>query len=102
MATQAAMSERINLKLSAVAAEIENLRAIEEDWQHMPEDHQAAFLLEWDELMARVESLDNAFHSSQMTPKQEALFRALLNEFELAASTIATLGLVRPHIKQVL
>ena len=44
MAAQATVNERIDLRLSAIAAEIDNLPAIAEEWPHMLDDHQAAFL----------------------------------------------------------
>ena len=49
MAAQATANERIDLKLSAIAAEIDSLPVIAEEWPHMLDDHQAAFLLEWDD-----------------------------------------------------
>ena len=43
MAAQATANERIDLKLSAIAAEIDDLPAIGEEWPHMLDDHQARF-----------------------------------------------------------
>ena len=44
MAAQATVNERIDLRLSAIEAEIDSLPVIAEEWPHMPDDHQAAFL----------------------------------------------------------
>jgi hypothetical protein len=100
MAAQATVNERIDLKLSAIAAEIDDLPAIAEEWPHMPDDHQAAFLLEWDEMMARMESLDRAFHSHDMTSTQQALYNTLLRKLEEATPTVRQLGLTRPQVAQ--
>lgn len=98
MAAQATVNERIDLKLSAIAAEIDNLPAIEEDWPHMLDDHQAAFLLEWDELVTRMESLDSAARSYQMTSKQQAHYRKLLHKLAEAMPIVEGLGLSRPQV----
>lgn len=102
MATQATINERIDHSLSVISAEIEGLRSIEEEWPHMLDDHQAAFLLEWDELMARLESLDRAVHTYQMNAAQQAHFRALLRKLGEAMPVIERLGLPRPQIVQAI
>ncbi len=101
MAAQATVNERIDLKLSAIAAEIENLPAIVDEWPHMLDDHQAGFLLEWDEMMARMESLDRARIAYQMHPIQQARYRELLCKLEEALPSIEQLGLPRPKLDQV-
>ncbi len=98
MAAQATVNERIDLKLSAIAAEIDNLLAIEEEWPHMLDDHQAAFLLEWDESVTRMESLDRAFRSYQMNSTQQTHYRGLLHKLAEAMPTVERLGLARPQI----
>lgn len=100
MATQATVNERIDLKLSAIAAEIEDLSAIEAEWSQMLDDHQAAFLLEWDELMARMESLDRAFHRSEMNATQRDCYRELLRKLNGATPVIERIGLSKPHLAQ--
>lgn len=102
MAAQATVNERIDLKLSAISAEIDNLPAIEAEWSLMLDDHQAAFLLEWDELMARMESLDRAFRSYQMTSAQQAHYRGLLLKLAKAMPAVERLGLTRPQITHAL
>ena len=102
MAEQATVNERIDLKLSAIAVEIDNLSAIEEEWPHMLDDHQAAFLLEWDEMMARMESLDRARHAYQMHPVQQARYRELLCKLEEAMPIIERLGIPGPQFTQAL
>ena len=102
MAAQATINERIDLKLSAIAAEIDNLPAIEEDWPHMLDDHQAAFLLEWDELVTRMESLDCAARSYQMTSTQQAHYRKLLHRLAEAMPIVVRLGLSRPQVTHTL
>ena len=100
MATQAKSSERIDLRLSEIAVAFEDLPDIAGEWPHMLDDHQAAFLLEWDELMGRMERLDSVLHSYQMTPAQEARYRALLRDFAEAMPVIERLGLSRPQVAQ--
>ncbi len=100
MAAQAAVNERIDLKLSAIAAEIDSLPAIEEEWPQMLDDHQAAFLLEWDEMVARMESLDRAFHSHEMASTQQALYRVLLRKLEEVTPIVQRLGLTSPQLTQ--
>ena len=68
----------------------------------MLDDHQAAFLLEWDEILARMESLDLAFHSQQMTPTQGTHYRTLLRNFEEAMPIVRRLGLTSPQLTQAL
>lgn len=97
MVTQATVNERIDNTLSTIAAEIEDLPAIAAEWPHMLDDHQAAFLLEWDELMARFESLDRPAHTSQMNPTQHARYRTLLRMFGEAMPVIERLGLPKPQ-----
>ena len=102
MAAQATVNERIDLKLSAISAEIDNLPAIEEDWPHMLDDHQAAFLLEWDELVTRMESLDRAARTYQMNPTQLAHYRGLLHKLAEAMPIVERLGLERPKVTHTL
>ena len=100
MAAQATVNERIDHKLSAIAAEIDNLPVIEEEWPQMLDDHQAAFLLEWDEILARMESLDRAFRSFRMTSTQQTHYRELLRKLNGATPTIERMGLARPQLEQ--
>ncbi len=102
MATQTRVNERIDLKLNAVAAEFAGLPATAEDWPHMLDDHQAAFLLEWDELMARMESLDREFHSRGMTSAQQHAYRTLLTKLRDVLPLVERLNLPKPRIGQVL
>jgi hypothetical protein len=98
MATQATANQRIDIRLSAIAAEIDSLPSIEADWSSMPDDHQAAFLLEWDESMARLEGLDREFRANQMTPAQQFHYSALLRKLGEVTPAIKRLGLPGPRI----
>ena len=100
MATQATVNARIDLNLRAIAAEIEDLSTIEAEWPHMLDDHKAAFLLEWDEMVARLENLDRAFRTAQMTSAQQSHFRELLRKLDGAAPIVERIGLVRPRLMQ--
>ncbi len=98
MAVQATESERMDLKLSAIAAEIDGLPDVKGEWPQMLDDHQAAFLLEWDEALARMESLERAFRAHELSQLQQSQYRLLLRKFEEAAPIIRRLGLAEPRL----
>ena len=102
MAAQATVNERIDLNLSAILGELESLPDIERDWPDMPDDHQVAFLLEWDEMMSRLEGIDRAYRSHRLTSTQLAQYQELLRVFELHSPVMVQLGLTKPQIAQVL
>ena len=85
---------RIAISLDYVTRELDFLAEVEGE----SEETQLAYMLEWPDLMARLQSLERAYRSGQMTPEQAERYRELLGKLSEALPIIERLGLTRPPV----
>ncbi|GBD16048.1 hypothetical protein HRbin26_00943 [bacterium HR26] len=85
---------RIAISLDYVARELDFLAEVEGE----SEETQLAYMLEWPDLMARLQSLERAYRSGRMTSEQAERYRELLGKLSEALPIIERLGLTRPPV----
>ncbi len=85
---------RIAISLDYVTRELDFLAEVEGE----SEETQLAYMLEWPDLMARLQSLDRAYRAGRMAPEQAERYRELLRKLSEALPIIERLGLTRPAV----
>ena len=85
---------RIAISLDYVPRELDFLVEVEGE----SEETQLAYMLEWPDLMARLQSLERAYRSGRMTPEQAERYRRLLQRLAELLPIIERLGLTKPPV----
>lgn len=98
MASTTEVRDRIDISLDAVAAEAEFLPGLASFWDEETLVNKDVWLLEWRDLMMRLEKLDEEYRSGRMTPDQQARYRRLLRKLSEATPIIERLELYPPPI----
>lgn len=99
MATQTTVRHhRVDASLRDIWAEVEFLPELALLWPDEAEPAQVAYLLEWDELMARLRGLERAYRAGRMTPEQAARYLALLRRLKETLPIVERLGFTRPRV----
>ncbi|HEX5503767.1 MAG TPA: hypothetical protein VFW96_14180 [Thermomicrobiales bacterium] len=96
MATTRDLTRRIDASLGEIAAEVDFLPELAEDWAAEDEVNRVTWLLEWEELMSRLAGLDEAYHAGTMTTEQRKRYRALRATLRELLPLLARLGLPLP------
>ena len=99
MATTTEISGRIERRLRALLAEVEDLPNVSAEWDQWSEGNQVSYSLDWDHLMADyLTELDGYYRAGDMTPDQQARYYELLRKLEANLPIIRCLNLFPPPI----
>ena len=92
------MSRRIEINLRDIAAETDFLPELAEVWEEEPDLNRDVWYFEWQELMARLEGLDEAYQSGSMIPDQRRRYEDLRCKLKEALPILKRLDLPLPSI----
>jgi hypothetical protein len=99
MAAPTTMTQRLEVLLQAVRAEVDDLPAWEEAWPTLSDAEQASWSLNWDHVMATyLVDLDEAYRAGTMTSDQQTRYRAVLDRLSRLLPLIERLDLYRPPV----
>jgi hypothetical protein len=100
VATETEVTQRIDVRLDALQANLDDLCAVAQEWQVLPEGERVAWSLDWDHLMSDyLRELDHAFRARRMTATQQQRYRAVLRKLAEALPIIEQLDLHRPPVR---
>ena len=88
MATKANDLRRVDIALRSIAAILDELPRLDDDWEHLSRDEQLAWSLEWGNEMAKLGRLAEVEAAGQLDRRRAEAFQAL------AERTVGALGLV--------
>jgi hypothetical protein len=93
------VAARIERKLRAIAAEVDDLPNVEAEWETLPDWNQASIAIEWAHLMADyLTELDELNRDRSMSDDQQLRYCAMLHALAAAMPIIERLDLYRPPI----
>ncbi|MBI4493562.1 MAG: hypothetical protein HY690_12300 [Chloroflexi bacterium] len=98
MAQTTDMNTRTAIRLREITAEVEWLPELAARWEEMPDLERDTWYLEWHELMARLEGLDQVYRAGTMTAEQGAQYRALLGKLKETLPILCRLRLTLPRV----
>ena len=98
MATTTDVARRIDLGLWEITTEATFLSELATGWDQEHEATQVSWSLEWDELMARLEGLDQAYRAGLMTAEQQHRFRTLRQTLRTQLPILERLGFSPPTV----
>jgi hypothetical protein len=96
MATTGELIRRIDASLCEIAAEVDFLPELAENWAAEDEVNRVTWLLEWEELMSRLAGLDEAYRAGAMTAAQRERYRTLRATLRQRLPLLERLGLPLP------
>lgn len=71
------MTDRVDISLHAIAAYVEDLPELVEDWPEMGEGEKASLEMEWSELASRTRLMEERLVAGELTAEQEERYRAI-------------------------
>ncbi len=97
--TTTSEAELTDLRLESVAAYLGDLPILAEQWDALDDGSRAGESLDWDHYVADyLPNLEWQYHSGQMTPDQEARYRALLAQLRASLLLLRQLRFWVPTI----
>ncbi len=97
MATAATL-RHVDINLRSNEAEVDDLPRMAEEWDSLPDFNQVSYLLEWGDLMDRLDFLQKAHKARDMTSYQEKRYKALLTKLKDYDPIIKRLDLGLPRV----
>jgi len=88
----------VNIDLWSIEAEVNDLPRLAEVWDSLSESNQVSYLLEWDDLMGRLDFLERVHKAGDMTPVHEKRYKTLLAKLKKYDSIIKRLDLGLPGV----
>lgn len=98
MATESRLRTKTGTVLGFISAEVDDLPLRAENWDDETEVNQLTFLLEWKELMDRLEGLDAVYRQGIMAPEQQIAYLELLRKLKASLPVIQRLRLHPPAV----
>ncbi len=96
MAQSTEMMRSVQLSLDALEAGLESLIEVAAEWEQEPLPSRIDWEMEWRDLMGRMDLLDRAYRSGQLSPEQTKRYRTIARGVAAVLPTIERLGLASP------
>ena len=97
MATEATL-RHVDIDLRSIEAEVDDLPRLLEIWDTLSDNNQVSYLLEWDDLMGRLDFLERGHKAGDMTPAHEKRYKTLLAKLKKYDFIIKRLDLGLPRV----
>ena len=98
MATTTDVTQRIDLNLWAITAETDFLPELGELWAGESDTNRYVWYIEWQDLMMRLEDLEDAYRGDAMTDEQRDRYRNLRQKLRTHLPLLEQLGLTTPSV----